>query len=67
MTDTRLRLEINTLPRSMRGEVANFVAFLKSKVRKGSDIKSREFGYASGKMVISDDFDAPLDGFKAYM
>jgi hypothetical protein len=67
MTNSTLKFEINSLPSEMRSEVADFIAFLKKKMKNSPTIKEREFGCAKGKISISDDFDAPLDEFKEYM
>lgn len=67
MTTTNLQLEINSLPLNLRQEVADFVAFLKTKHQNTPKLKSREFGYARGKIKLSDDFDEPLEMFSAYM
>lgn len=69
MTDTALKLEIDTLPISLRKEVADFVAFLKikNKIKSKSKLTHREFGYAKGKIKLSKDFDEPLDIFKDYI
>ena len=67
MTNTSLKLEINSLPKDLRAEVADFVEFLKKKSRKKSGIKAREFGFAKGKIKLSADFDGPLDEFKNYV
>jgi len=67
MTNTTLKFEINSLPLEMRNEVADFIAFLKKKVKHSPSIKEREFGFAKGKISMTDDFDAPLDEFKEYM
>lgn len=66
MTTTKLQIEINSLPAHLRQEVADFVAFLKSKSAKKTKLKSREFGIAKGKIQLSDDFDEPLDLFTDY-
>jgi hypothetical protein len=68
MTNTRLKLEINSLPKELRAEVADFVAFLKNKTKSNtkSNIKLREFGFAKGKIILSKDFDEPLDEFKEF-
>ena len=66
MTNTTLNSEINSLPIELRNEVANFVAFLKKKTKKNSSLKTREFGFAKGKIILSKDFDAPLDDFNEY-
>lgn len=67
MTNTSLKIEIESLPISLRKEVADFVAFLKMKNKKKVTIKSREFGYAKGKIQLAKDFDEPLDIFKEYI
>ena len=70
MTNTSLQLDINSLPKALREEVADFVAFLKSKkksVQKSKISSKREFGFAKGKIILSADFDEPLSVFKDYM
>lgn len=67
MTNSSLKIEINSLPKSLRNEVADFIEFLKKKYKITSKIESREFGFAKDKIVLSDDFDEPLDEFKNYM
>ena len=64
MTNTSLKIDINSLPKSLRDEVADFVKFLKKKSKTNSKLKTREFGYAKGKIKLSADFDEPLDDFK---
>ena len=67
MTTTNLQLEINSLPMNLRQEVADFVEFLKTKNNNKPQIKSREFGYAKGKIKLADDFDEPLEMFADYI
>ena len=67
MTNTALNIEINSLPKALREEVADFVAFLKTKNKSNKQIKQREFGFAKGKIQLSKDFDEPLDIFKDYI
>ena len=67
MTDTTLKLEINSLPKEMRAEVADFVEFLKTKSKSKPKLKAREFGFAKGKIKLAPDFDEPLDEFKEYI
>jgi hypothetical protein len=62
MTNPSLKIEIESLPISLRKEVADFVAFLKMK----NKIKFREFGYAKDKIKLAKDFDEPLDVFNDY-
>ena len=67
MTNTSLKIEINSLPKALRDEVAHFVEFLKKKSKMKSDIKEREFGYAKGKIELAKNFDEPLEEFNNYM
>ena len=67
MTNTSLKIEINSLPKALREEVADFVKFLKNKSKTKSKLKTREFGFAKGKIKLSPDFDDPLDEFKNYI
>ena len=67
MTNTSLNIEINSLPKALREEVADFVAFLKAKTKSKKPLKQREFGFAKGKIKLSKDFDEPLEMFKEYM
>ncbi len=66
MTNTSLKIEINSLPKAIREEVADFVEFLKTKSKTKSKLKSREFGFAKGKIKLASDFDDPLEEFKSY-
>lgn len=60
------------LPKEVEVKVLEYIEFLMSKhqkkdpKRKNSKKKSN-FGSAKGTVLISDDFDAPLDDFKDYM
>ena len=62
-----LRSDINTLPKSLQDEVVDFVQFLKTKSKTKPKRKTREFGFAKGKIKLSADFDAPLKEFKEYI
>ena len=64
MTDSTLNIEINSLPKELRSEVADFVAFLKSKKKSKQKLKAREFGFAKDKIILSSDFDEPMEEFK---
>ena len=66
MTNTSLKIEINSLPKALREEVADFIEFLKKKTKTRSKLKMREFGYAKGKIKLSTDFDEPLKEFDNY-
>ena len=63
MSKTSQKIDIDSLPLSLKKEVADFVTLLKMKSKKKSSIKQREFGYAKGKIQLSKDFDEPLDKF----
>ncbi len=67
MSTAALLTEITALPPELRREVEDFVAFLHTKKSRSKLIREREFGYAKGKVQLSQDFDAPLDDFKEYM
>jgi len=67
MTNSSLKITINSLPKTLRDQVGDFVEFLKKKSKPKSTLKTREFGYAKGKIKLSDDFDAPLDEFNNYV
>ena len=67
MSTTALLSEITALPPDLRKEVEDFVAFLRAKKQQGVSTLEREFGFAKGKVQLSEDFDAPLDDFNEYM
>ena len=66
MTNTSLIMEINSLPKELRDEVAGIVAKLKKKAKSKPKLTAREFGFAQGKIKLSKDFDQPLESFKEY-
>lgn len=66
MTNTSLKMEINSLPKELRDEVALFVATLKKKTKTKPKLSVREFGFAKGKIELAKDFDQPLDEFTEY-
>lgn len=54
--------KLNSLPDSMKSQVADFIDFLESKAKKQQAISSRpkpQFGSAKGMFVMHDDFDDP--------
>jgi hypothetical protein len=67
MTNTSLKIDIDSLPKTLRDEVADFVEFLKKKTKSKSSLKTREFGFAKGKIKLAADFDEPLVEFNKYM
>lgn len=67
MTELQLYIKINRLPDDMKKEVSDFIDFLLSKRGKAKKSKQPVYGCASGEILLSPDFDAPLDDFKEYM
>jgi len=60
-------MEINSLPKELRDEVADFVAKLKKKSATKSKLKVREFGFAKGKIELAKDFEKLINEFKEYI
>lgn len=60
--------EISELTDNLKQDVANYVAFLKSKYASKKEQKGtkRVFGGSKGKYKLADDFDLPLEDFKEY-
>ena len=65
-------IQLSSLPEDVRQQVLDFIEFL-MRQKQGKDPehkggrKTPVLGLAKGKVVIPDDFDAPLDDFKEYM
>lgn len=62
-------LKVNSLPADLRKELMDFLEFLLQRKKQPMESPSRGGvpGLAKGRIVIADDFDAPLDDFKPYM
>jgi len=68
MTDIQLYTKISTLPPNLKGEVSDFIDFLKQKSRKTAvKIKKRIAGKAEGLIKMKENFDDPIEDFKEYM
>ena len=68
MDNLSLYTQINTLPSSLKKEVRDYVDSLILKTNKQKKIKKkRDFGAMKGKIIISEDFDIPLQEFDEYM
>lgn len=67
MTDIQLYTQISSLPADLKKEVSDFVEFLKQKAKPKTRLRKRQLGAAKGLIVMSPDFDEPLDDFKEYM
>lgn len=65
MNDLTLEAKIMKLPAEYRKEVSDFVDFLAAK--NSSEPRKSFYGSLKGKIVMSPDFDAPLDDFVEYM
>ncbi|PMD96651.1 hypothetical protein BWI97_10775 [Siphonobacter sp. BAB-5405] len=66
MLSTTLLSEIRSLSPELQQEVEHFVQFLKTKMDRESTLNEREYGYAKGKVHLSNDFDDPLEAFEEY-
>ena len=67
MKSTELHTKISSLPLELKTEVNDFIDFLLSKQRKVCQEKKPVFGCAKGQVIMSPDFDEPLEDFKEYM
>ncbi|HRN37832.1 MAG TPA: DUF2281 domain-containing protein [Flavobacteriales bacterium] len=69
MSTADLFVKIESLPTELRKELIDFLEFLlqRNKPRKEGPRRGGVPGLAKGRIVIADDFDAPLDDFKPYM
>ena len=59
--------KFNNLSSELKSEVNNFIDFLLSKTKSSNAQVSPQFGCAKGLIILSDDFDVPLEDFKEYM
>jgi hypothetical protein len=66
MNDALLYSKLSTLPENLKFEVSDFIDSLVAKVQKTSEEKKPIFGSGKGIFVMQDDFDEPLEDFKAY-
>jgi len=68
MSDAILFSHIIILPENLKAEVADFVAFLEHKhLPEKKLVKERQFGGLKEMIIMSPDFDEPLEDFKDYM
>jgi mRNA-degrading endonuclease RelE of RelBE toxin-antitoxin system len=64
--------KLEKLPESLQTEVLHYIEFLLEKYAKTSlpteaAKKKRQAGLLKGKILMSDDFDAPLEDLKDYL
>jgi hypothetical protein len=58
-------INFNLLPRELKIEVAQVIAsFEKKKKNRKKQLSEREFGFAKGKVTLSDDFNDPIQEFE---
>lgn len=67
MEQIQLYSKISYLPADLKKEVNNYIDFLVKKSQKEVKKKIPKFGSAKGQIIISEDFDEPLEDFKDYM
>lgn len=71
MVRDRIYEEAKDLPDSIVNEALNYLLYLKERYRVSSSTiptsSVRKAGLHKGEIVMSDDFDEPLDDFKEYM
>lgn len=73
MTSLSLYTKLETLPSDLKEEAKNFIEQLIKKTQKENKLRPKEelpkrvFGSLKGKIILSDDFDTPLEDFNDYM
>ena len=66
MAQTILQAELQKLPESVQQDVSDLLIKANKKLLATKGLKKRTFGYGKGRVKISEDFNAPLDVFKAF-
>jgi hypothetical protein len=67
MSSLNVYSRFETLPKNLKQEVSDFIDFLLKKSAMPEKKITPQFGSAKGKIIMSADFDAPLEEFKDYM
>jgi hypothetical protein len=74
MTEQLILSQIKQLPDSLKVQIADYIEFLVMKYsdsikeeRLKSNKRVSHFGNAKGQVVMSDDFNEPLEDFAEYM
>ncbi|WP_342084579.1 type II toxin-antitoxin system VapB family antitoxin [Dyadobacter sp. OTU695] len=69
MNDVELLKKVSELPDNLKEEIGNYIDFLLQKSAEAdSSKKPLKFGMMKDTFImVSDDFDEPLDDFKEYM
>jgi hypothetical protein len=55
------------LPEELKAEVIDFIEFLLTKKKRTQGHIKPAFGCAKGQIIMSSDFDEPIEDFKDYM
>lgn len=68
MTDIQLYTKLSGLPLQQKAEVSDFIDSLRLKsLRKSGALAKRVPGKAKGLIVMKENFEDPIEGFKEYM
>jgi hypothetical protein len=67
MNAETLEYKIKLLPDNLKDDVNLFIDFVLYKSNQHKKKVKREPGFMKGKIIMSDDFDEPLEDFKEYM
>lgn len=59
--------KFDDLSSELKSEVNDFIDFLLNKNKSNEVQASPQFGCAKGLIILSDDFDEPIEDFKEYM
>ncbi len=65
MSGEALAAKIDKLPQNLKQEALDFIDFLIEKTNKNKSAITPKPGSAKGKIWMAEDFDEPLDEFKA--
>ncbi len=67
MDNILLYTKLTSLPENVKSEVSDFIDFLLHKTKHQPSKKKPKFGSAKGMLKMKENFDDPIDDFKAYM
>ncbi len=67
MSTAHLFVKLTSLPADLRKELVDFMESLLRRKKPEDRKKGGIPGLAKGRIIIADDFDAPLEDFKPYM
>jgi Protein of unknown function (DUF2281) len=67
MSTASLYVKLTSLPSDLKKELIDFMDFLLQKRKRERQGREGIPGLAKGRIIVADDFDAPLEDFKPYM